>query len=283
MVKNTIWVAGATGKLGSQLVKLLKQNTSNKIIATGSDVDITDIELVEQNIDIYRPSVVINCAAITDKELCEKDIVEAYKVNALGARNLAAASRKVNAKIIHLSTDDVFAGENTLPLTEFDAPNPKSVYGKSKLAGENYIKELNPKHLIIRSSWVYGQGSGDFYSKVLELAEKGEKFDIATDRVGTPTSTQLLAEFIVSLLDKAEYGIYHASCEGACTRSEYAKAILALNGYPVSLVNEVEVNENGKIESTVLENLMMKMTGVFEMPSWEDALKDYVASVKEGK
>lgn len=283
MVKNTIWVAGATGKFGSQLVKLLKENTSNKIIATGSDVDITNIELVENNIDIYRPSVVINCAAITDAEYCEKDMVEAYKVNALGARNLAAASRKVNAKIIHLSTDDVFAGNDTYPLTEFDTPNPKSVYGKSKLAGENYVKELNPKHLIIRSSWVYGQGNGDFYSKVLELAGKGEKFDIATDKIGTPTSTWLLAKLIVSLLDKTEYGIYHASCEGHCTRSEYAKAILALNGYPVSLVNEVKAYENDEVEATVLENLMLKMTGIFEMPAWEDALKDYVASVKEGK
>lgn len=283
MVKNTIWVAGATGKLGSQLVKLLKQNTSNKIIATGSDVDITNIELVEHNIDIYRPSVVINCAAITDKELCEKDIVEAYKVNALGARNLAAASRKVNAKIIHLSTDDVFSGNNEAPLTEFDTPNPKTVYGKSKLAGENYVKELNPKHLIIRSSWVYGQGSDDFYSKVLELASKGEKFDVACDKLGTPTSTSLLAEFIVSLLDKAEYGIYHASCEGVCTRSDYARAILALNGYPISLVNDVNSKDNGEVDSTALENLMMKMTGVFEMPSWKDAIKEYVASVKEGK
>lgn len=283
MVKNTIWVAGATGKLGSQLVKLLKENTSNKIIATGSDVDITNIELVEQNIDIYRPSVVINCAAITDEEGCERDVVEAYKVNAIGARNLAAASRKVNAKIIHLSTDDVFAGNNVAPLIEFDTPNPKTVYGKSKLAGENYVKELNPKHLIIRSSWVYGQGKNDFYSKVLELAEKGEPFEVAVDKVGTPTSTKLLAEFIVTLLDKAEYGIYHASCEGSCTRNAYAKAILALNGYPVSLAKEVKSNDNGEIESTVLDNLMLKMTGVYEMPKWEDALKDFVASVKEGK
>lgn len=282
MAKNTIWVTGASGKLGKQLVKLLKQDTSNKVIATDVDVDITDNELVESNVEIYRPTVIINCAAISDLDYCEKNMVEAFKVNALGARNLAAAARKVNAKIIHLSTDDVFAGNHVGKLTEFDTPNPTSVYGKSKYAGECYVRELNQKHLIIRSSWVYGQGGDDYYSKVLGMAKKGEEFYVPLDRISTPTSATKLAEFIVSLIDKSEYGIYHASCEGACSRHEFARRILSLNGYPESLAKGVFAQSNNQVNSTLLENLMMKMTGIFEMPHWVDALIDYASSVKEG-
>lgn len=282
MAKNTIWVTGASGKLGKQLVKELKKNTDNKIIATDIDVDITDNELVENNVEIYRPTVIINCAAISDVDYCEKNMVEAFKVNALGARNLAAAARKVNAKIIHLSTDDVFAGNQGGKLTEFDTPNPSTVYGKSKYAGENYVRELNPKHLIIRSSWVYGQGEDNYYSQVLEKAKIGEEFYVPLDRISTPTSALKLAEFIVSLVDKSEYGIYHASCEGACSRHEFARRILSLNGYSESLAKGYFAQGNNQVDSTLLENLMMKMTGIFEMPHWVDALVEYTATVKEG-
>lgn len=245
-------------------------------------MDITNNDLVEHHIDIYRPTVVINCAAISSAEECERDMVEAFKVNALGARNLAAASRKVNAKIIHLSTDDVFSGNHVGKLTEFDTPNPTSVYGKSKFAGENYVRELNPKHLIVRSSWVYGQGDDDYYSYVLGLAKKGECFEVPLDKISTPTSASELAKFVVSLIDKSEYGVFHASCEGACSRHEFARAILSINGYDETLARGNFAQTNNKVESTLLENLMMKMTGIYEMPHWQDALKAYAGSVKEG-
>lgn len=281
MVKNSIWVTGANGKLGKQLVKLLKENTNNMVIATDLDVDITDNELVEKNIEIYRPTVVINCAALSNADYCENNMVEAFRVNALGARNLAAASRKVNAKIIHLSTDDVFSGSHAGKLTEFDTPNPVSVYGKSKYAGENYVRELNPKHLIIRSSWVYGKGFEDYYSYVINKAKKGECFDAPTDKVSTPTSASALAKFILYLIDKAEYGIYHASCEGSCTRFEFAQKVLSLNGYDENLAKGVLTQKDNQIESTLLENLMIKMTDIFEMPQWQDALSEYTKKVKE--
>lgn len=281
MTNQTIWVAGAGGKLGSSLVKLLKTNTEYKVIATDKDVDITDNELVENNVEIYRPTVIINCAAISDVDYCEKNMVEAFKVNALGARNLASAARKVNAKIIQLSTDDIFAGNQAGRITEFDSPNPSTVYGKSKLAGENYVKELNPKHLIIRSSWVYGQGAGDYYSYVISKAKANEEFEAPLDKISTPTSASELAQFVVSLIDKSEYGIYHASCEGACSRYEFARSILSLNGYTTTLVKGIFSQNNNKVISTLLENLMMKMTEIYEMPNWQDALKAYVNKTKE--
>lgn len=285
MLKNSIWITGAEGRLGSALVQLLKADVGNKVVGTDKDVDITDMEMVDQSIGVYRPGIVINCASISNVEYCERHMVEAFKVNALGARNLAAAARRMNAKIIHLSTDDIFDGNVSGNLTEFDMPNPQTVYGKSKLAGEEYVKELNPKHLIIRSSWVYGTASGtseqDFFHYVAECGRNNTPFEAPLDKISTPTSASELARFISVLLDKTEYGVYHASCEGVCTRHEFAKTILALMGYNTALVKGIFSEKNGRQTSTLLENLMMKMTEIYTMPQWMDDLKAYVEQVKQ--
>jgi dTDP-4-dehydrorhamnose reductase len=282
MRNNSIWITGAGGKIGAELLKSLKADTSNKVVGTDTDVDVTNLDDVMHAIDVYRPSVIINCASLSDFEYCEKNQVEAFRVNALGARNLASASRKCNAKIIQLSTDDVFANENDLKLTEFDTPNPKTVYGKSKLAGENFVRELNPKHLIIRSSWVYGAGKGDYFSYVLDNAKQGKSFTAPDDAVSSPTSTAELSAFITAMLEKAEYGIYHVSCEGKCSRYEFAKAILEKTGNDTSLVSPIKLNIGGKPVSTLLENLMMKMTGLHDMPHWQDALDEHIKLINKG-
>ena len=152
MLKSVIWITGADGRLGNALKDLLKKDKSYTLVTTGKDVDITDAKAVEKAIDIYQPGIVINAASVSNAEYCEEHPLEAYKVNTLGARNLASATRRKNATLIHLSTDDVFSGEHNRPKNEFDIPTPKTVYGKSKYAGENLVRELNPKHLIIRSS-----------------------------------------------------------------------------------------------------------------------------------
>lgn len=280
MITNTVWITGAGGRLGSTLVKLLNSERKYKVIATGHDVDVTDMKAVMQHADLYRPTAIINCASMSDAQYCEGHMVEAFKVNALGARNLASAARKHNAKIIQLSTDDVFAGHASGSFTEFDAPNATSVYAKSKLAGEIYIRELAPKHIIIRSSWVYGTTGKNYLTYVLDQVKKNEPFEAPLDEISSPTSATELARFVVSLLDQTEYGIFHASCEGMCSRHEFAINILRLAGYDMSLVKGVF---SGKPSSTLLENLMMKMTEIYEMPSWIDDLDKYMAAMKEGK
>lgn len=277
MTTQTIWIVGAAGRLGRELEKLLEKNNDYKIIATDKDVDVTDMHAVEQAVDIYRPTVVINCASISDAQYCEDNMVEAFKVNALGARNLASASRRVNAKMIQLSTDDVFVGnESTVAFTEFDVPTPITVYGKSKLAGENYVRELNPKHLIIRSSWVYGSGTNDFFSKIVELGKNNQEIEVPVDKISSPTSAKTLSKFIVRLIEESEYGIYHASCEGQCSRYEFAKAIYELMGMDESLIKAVNSQAEGKTEFTLLENLMMKMTEIYSMPEWKEDLANTV-------
>lgn len=276
-MKYSIWITGASGKIGSRLAKILKADTDNRVVATDTDVDITDINEVISAADIYKPDVIINCASISDAKYCEDNMIEAFRVNALGARNLAMASRKHNCKIIHLSTDDVFEGKKCDRQTEFDDTQPISVYGKSKLAGEGFVRELNPKHLIVRSSWVYGIGKCDYFSYVKSMGESGEKFNAPTNKISTPTSADTLAEFICSLVDKSEYGIFHASCEGSCNRYEFAVAILESLGYDKSLA---VADDSEEASVTLLENLMLKMTGIYEMPDWKTDFEQYVKSIK---
>lgn len=279
MIKQTIWVTGSKGRLGPSIMEALNHNREYKVIGTDKDVDITNITEVEQMMQIYRPSVIINCAAASGVAYCEANMVEAFKVNALGARNLAIAARGANCKLIHISTDDVFDGKKAGRWNEFDAPEPKSVYAKSKYAGEQYVSSLCPKHLIIRSSWVYGGSTGnDYFGEVVAKGEAGEVFNAPVDKVSTPTSADELCKFIVKMIDTVEYGIYHAACEGMCTRNEFAQFVLSGMGYDVALAKG---NFEPEQSSTLLDNLMMKMTEVHEMPHWMEALKAYIAKVKE--
>ena len=283
MGKNSIWIVGADGRVGRELLKRFKYNTDLKVVATDKEVDISSMEEVDRQFDMLKPDIVINCAGITNADYCEENLIEAYRVNALGARNLAAATRRGNARIIQLSTDDVFDGNHGGRLTEFDTPNPKSVYGKSKLAGESFVRELNPKHLIIRSSWVYGIGDGDYYSYVVGKGQAGEKFEAPLDRISSPTSAEALSEVIESLIDYKEYGIFHVSCEGACSRFEFARTILEENGLDTTLVTGKVTSSDGEQSSTLLENLMLKMICVKEeypMTHWREDLKKYVEENK---
>ena len=278
--RESIWLAGAKGQLGQAILREIKaQNALIVVLTTDRDVDITDMAEVSRFVITNHPSVIINCAGMTDVAACEADKVKAYKVNALGARNMAAAARMVDAKIIHVSTDDVFAGDNQEELTEFDVTVPTSVYGKSKLAGEMMVRELNPKHLVVRSSWSYGEGK-NFMTELIAKIDAGEKVEVAYDQVSTPTSMDALAKGILSLMRGNEYGVYHVSCEGSCTRYEFAKKILELTGRDISLIQPVSAKDmkggQQRPMHSVLENLMMKMTGIYTMPEWEADLKDYL-------
>lgn len=280
MSKNCIWITGAEGKVGSEVLKRLEYDTDHKIVATDKEVDIASMDAVDRQFDMLRPDVVINCAGITDSKYCEENPIIAYRVNALGARNLAAVTRRGNSRIIHLSTDDVFDKNHGGALTEFDTPNPASVYGKSKLAGETFVRELNPKHLIIRSSWVYGIGEGDYYSYVVDKGMKGETFEAPVDRISSPTSATTLSSIVEFLMDSKEYGVFHASCDGACSRFEFARTILELKGFDTGLVRGSVSSNNGEQYSTLLENLMLKMVCFdeeFPMAHWRDELKKFIA------
>ena len=174
---KTIWVVGSLGNVGSAMIKQL-DCLEYEIIETDKDeVDITDEEEVSTYMNMNRPDVVINCAGYSDVALCEKNIDEAYRVNALGGRRLAQAAERIQAKLIQISTDDVFSKANDRPYNEFDRINPSSIYGKSKLAGELMVEKLMTRYVIIRSSWLYGI-KGNFLDKVVASIGSGKKIEV---------------------------------------------------------------------------------------------------------
>ena len=207
-----VWIVGSSGQIGTAINEVLDPMEIEVFDTDKNELDITQTDEVLHFGDINRPNVIINCAAITDTALCEKNLELAYRVNALGARNLSIVASKVGAKIVQLSTDDVFDGIANHPYSEFDDTNPQTVYGRSKRAGENYVKEFTHKHFIIRSSWVYGNGD-NFVNRVLKAAEKRELFAVPVGEIGAPTSAKDLARIILHLIETNEYGTYHVTCK----------------------------------------------------------------------
>lgn len=281
MSKTKVWIIGAKGRLGSTISDALDRMEYN-VLTSDLDVDITDMDSVTAFMDMSHPAVVINCAGYNTHDWAEEDMVKAFRVNAIGARNVASASRKVGAKLIHMSTDDVFDGQGSAPLTEFDVATPDTVFGKSKLAGENFVRELNPKHLIVRSSWVYAREGSCFVNSVIRQAKEGGVIRVAAEQYSSPTSAKMLADFIMKMIDANEYGIYHASCEGCCSRVEAAEEILRLMGQDPTGRIEAVPSESGKNSprNTFLRNLMMEVTGIYRMPWWQDAMKEYIQELR---
>ena len=176
-----IWVCGARGQIGQAVNDVVDKLEFEMLDTDVDDLDVTDTDEVLRFGEMNRPDIIINCSGMTDISSCEENPSQAFKVNALGARNLAIVAAKMQAKMVQLSTDDVFDGKSTEPYTEFDITNPGTVYGKSKLAGENYVKEFTTKHFIVRSTWVYGKGQ-NFINGFLKKVDAGEQLSIASDQ-----------------------------------------------------------------------------------------------------
>ena len=277
-----IWITGAEGHIGTALLELLEGVEYQLLPTDIHEVDITKIDEVTQFVYVNRPDVIINCAGLTDVRACEEKPEEAYKINAIGARNLAVAARRIDAKLIQISTDDVFDGDDDAALCEFDDAHPTTMYGKSKYAGEKLVRELTDKHVIVRSSWLYGVGSYDFVDRVLDNAKKDGKVVLPEDEISSPTSADALAGFIECLMHTREFGLYHASCDGSCSRAEWAREILRLNGMDSIPVISAAENTELRPRFTLLDNMMLRITGLYQMPDWKTALADYFSTKKGG-
>ena len=271
-----IWITGAEGHIGSALINLL-DCTEYHILATDiNEVDITDLEEVQQYMRVNRPDVVINCASLTDVEYCATHRDEAYKVNAIGVRNIALAANEVRAKVIQMSTDDVFDLESDVPYNEFDAVHPKTVYGKSKEAGEKFLTQLLNRFVIIRSSWIYGIGK-DFVDEVLGNVGKLDVMKVPNNRYAVPTSAKELAKVVAYFIDHDAFGLYHVVCQGSCSRYEFAKAILEYAGKADQMqIHPILSKDKLRPAYSVLDNMMMRLTGMDEPKEWKAALKEYL-------
>lgn len=278
-----IWIVGAAGQLGMAINQVLDPLEVEVFNTDQEELDITHTDEVLNFGEINRPDVIINCAGVVDVALCEENPELAYQVNALGARNLSIVARKVGAKIVQLSTDDVFDGLSKVPYSEFDDTNPKTVYGRSKRAGENYVKEFTHKHFIVRSNWVYGEGN-NFVNSVLAAAKEGRELPVASDQFGSPTSAKDLARLILHLIKTNEYGTYHVTCQGVCSRYEFAQEILRLAGMETKL--RAVPTEESQLSSArpayaVLDNFILRIIDLYQMPQWKDSLKEYMEDRKE--
>lgn len=281
-----IVIAGACGQLGRALNQVLKERTDLTVINTGTReptaycpiiLDITNPVAVMNFIQEIKPEVIINCAAHTGVDLCESEQERAYRINALGPKNLAAAAAALDAKLFHISTDYVFDGEGNTPYTEDSPKNPQTVYGTTKLAGEEFVKSICENYCIIRTAWLYGEGK-NFVKTMLSLAEKNSEIKVVNDQYGSPTSAMELARAIIYLLDNNGSGIYHGICEGTATWYDFAVEIFRLADRKVT-VKPISTEEYPtparRPKYSVLENNRLKEAG-FVMKSWKDALREYI-------
>ena len=271
-----IWITGAEGHIGTALLDLLEGVEYQLLPTDIEEVDITKIDEVTQFVHVNRPDVVINCAGLTDVQECENNVDEAYRVNAIGVRNVALAANEVNAKVIQISTDDVFDKESRVPYNEFDNVHPRTIYGKSKEAGEKILTQLLNRYVIIRSSWIYGIGR-DFVDEVLRNVGQGKTMEVPNNQYAAPTSAKELAKVIRYFIDNEEYGLYHVVCPGSCSRYEFARTILEYSGKAGELdLYPVVIEDSARPTYSVLDNMMLRLTGIEEPKEWKTALKEYL-------
>ena len=293
-----ILITGISGMLGVDLYKTLKEE--NEVV--GFDVrnfpsvsfsppiihkiDITKLEKLKNFFYQLSPDIVIHTAAYTDVDGCEKDPDKAYKINALGTRNVALACQEIKASLMYISTDFVFRGDKNEPYIEFDEPSPLSIYGKSKLAGENYIKAFLNRYFIVRTSWLYGRYGKNFVETILNLAQEKGELTVVDDQVGSPTYTIDLAEKIKILIKTELYGAYHITNSGSCSWYEFAKEILKLADIKGTKIKPITSKELGhpapRPKFSVLNNYCLKLSMGNSMRGWKEALKEYMSERVDG-
>ncbi len=274
-----LMVTGANGQLGRAINRQYAGSTEYELINTDvGELDITSVEQVMAFAREIKPYAIINCAAYTAVEKCEQEEDLAFRINAVGARNLSIAASETGAKLIHVSTDYVFDGSGTRPYRETDPTGPQGAYGRTKLAGENFVREFSERHFIVRTAWLYGDGK-NFAKTMLRLAETNDKVRVVRDQVGSPTSAAELARAIACLLPTENYGLFHGTCEGDCSWAQFAEEIFRLAGKK-TLVEPITSEEYGAAVKrpaySILENYMFKMTTDFTFADWHDAIAAYL-------
>ena len=274
-----ILITGSRGQLGIELIKQLSDKEHYELIET----DVHNLDIINQNqvfelVKLKEPEVIINCAAYTNVDGCEANEADAFRVNAIGAQNLATAAYSVGAKIVQVSTDYVFDGTGSTIKREYDKTNPQSVYGSSKELGEQLVRQTNPKHYIVRTAWLYGEGN-NFVRTMLKLSKEKTEISVVNDQVGSPTSTVDLARCIIELIGTDSYGTYHATCEGQCSWYDFAKRIFELKGINIKvnpITSEQLDRPAPRPKFSVLDNFMLKLVGLNSFRPWEESLEEYL-------
>lgn len=286
-----ILVTGCNGQLGRAIRKEYVNDAVefiNTDVVEGEGVislDITNVDAVLKLARETRPDVIINCAAHTNVDKCEEQWDLAYKINALGPRNLSIAAAELDAKMVHVSTDYVFDGKGTRPYTEFDAVSPNSAYGKTKLEGERFVQQFSKRFFIVRTAWMYGDGK-NFAKTMLRLSETNSKVSVVNDQFGSPTSSVELAKLIHFLEPSDNYGLFHGTCEGSCSWADFAREVFRLAGKDTEVEGISTEEYNLKCPTaavrpaySVLDNYMLKLTSDYKMAEWQEAIAKYMKEI----
>lgn len=286
-----ILVTGCNGQLGRAIRKEYVNDAVefiNTDVVEGEGVislDITNVDAVLKLVRETRPDVIINCAAHTNVDKCEEQWDLAYKINALGPRNLSIAAAELDAKMVHVSTDYVFDGKGTRPYTEFDAVSPNSAYGKTKLEGERFVQQFSKRFFIVRTAWMYGDGK-NFAKTMLRLSETNSKVSVVNDQFGSPTSSVELAKLIHFLEPSDNYGLFHGTCEGSCSWADFAREVFRLAGKDTEVEGISTEEYNLKCPTaavrpaySVLDNYMLKLTSDYKMAEWQEAIAKYMKEI----
>jgi dTDP-4-dehydrorhamnose reductase len=280
-----IAVIGGDGQLGRDVVRAFEANGDEVYGLTHTEVEISTIDSVVKAMQSALPDVVVNTAAMHHVERCEQDPSAAFAVNALGARNLAEATRALGILLMHISTDYVFDGNKREPYIESDAPLPLNVYGNTKLAGEHFVRTLNPKHFVLRTSALYGKdpcrgkGGLNFVELMLKLARERGKVRVVDSEFVSPTPTAELAQQIVILSRSDAYGLYHATAEESCSWYEFAKEIFEATKAEVKLEVAGSDEFPAKVPRpaySVLENAALNRQHLNIFKPWRQGVREYL-------
>ena len=290
-----ILITGSNGMLATQVITDLKRGYTELgevpaalkgaqlLLADVDTLDITDKTAVEAFMAENTPDIVINCAAYTNVDGCESNQDTAFRVNAIGSRNLATGCENIGAKLVHVSTDYVFRGDEPTPRREYDMPWPISAYGKTKFAGEEFVRQYCRKSFIVRTAWLYGYTGKNFVKTMVWLAAEKGGAKVVNDQHGNPTNAADLSHHLLKIAASEEYGTYHCTGNGECTWYEFAAEIARLAGYEGVMspcTSEEFPTPTKRPAYSSLDNMMLRVTVGDEMRHWKDALKAYFENQK---
>lgn len=277
-----VLVTGFNGQLGYDVIKELDSRAVECKGVDLQDFDITDREQTLSYIKEYKPDVVVHCAAYTAVDKAEDDEENCRKVNVEGSENLALACKELDAKMLYVSTDYVYGGNGDTPFETSDETDPKSVYGRTKLEGENAVRKHLDKYFVVRTSWVFGINGNNFVKTMLRLGAERDELNVVADQIGSPTYTPDLARLICDLIVTEKYGIYHGTNENYCSWAEFAAEIMRLGGRK-AIVNPIPSSQyparaqrplNSRLSKTCLDE-----AGIDRLPTWQNALERYIGEL----
>jgi dTDP-4-dehydrorhamnose reductase len=273
-----IFITGAKGQLGMVLQGQLAGHDLG--IADLPEIDITDYGALAEAVLSFQPDVVIHCAAYTNVDGCARDPELAYRINGLGTQNVALTCRRAEAQLVHLSTNEVFAGERPQGYDEWMLPNPVNAYARSKVAAEHHVRSIVSRHYIVRTAWLYGPRSANFIQAILRAARDNGVLRVVADEIGNPTYVEDLAGAIARLIELQRFGTYHLVNEGSCSRLAFAREALRLSGLEQVPVTPILSREYVRASTpplySALNNIAAAAIGIRLRP-WQEALAAYLA------